>query len=131
MKKQTKIIAAVVALAVVLGLLLGLYFATRPETQDGAKSFTVVVVHANGESKEFDYRSDEKYVGTVLIEDGLIEGAEGQWGMYISHVDGERAVYEEDGAYWALYVGEEYATNGVELTPIEDGATYKLVYTPA
>ena len=51
--------------------------------------------------------------------------------MYISHVDGERAVYEEDGAYWALYVGEEYATNGVELTPIEDGATYKLVYTPA
>lgn len=131
MKKQTKIIAAVVALVVVIGLLLGLYFATRPETQDGAKAFTVVVVHANGESKEFDYRSDEEYVGTVLIEDGLIEGAEGQWGMYISHVDGERAVYEEDGAYWALYVGEEYATNSVELTPIEDGATYKLVYTPA
>ena len=131
MKKQTKIIAAAVALVVVLGLLLGLYFATRPDTQDGTKSFTVVVVHANGESKEFDYRSDEEYVGTVLIEDGLIEGAEGQWGMYISHVDGERAVYEEDGAYWALYIGEEYATNGVELTPIEDGATYKLVYTPA
>ena len=131
MKKQTKIIAAAVALVVVIGLLLGLYFVTRPETQDGTKDFTVVVVHGNGDTKEFRYTSDEEMVGTVLIEDGLIQGTEGQWGMYISHVEGERAVYEEDGAYWAFYIGDEYATESVELTPIQDGATYKLVYTPA
>ena len=131
MKKQTKIIAAVAALVVVVALLMGLYTFTRPETQAGTKEFTVVVVHGNGESKQFNYRSDEEFVGTVLIEDGLIQGSEGEWGMYISHVEGERAVYEEDGAYWAFYVGEEYATESVELTPIEDGATYQLVYTPA
>ena len=129
--KNKKLIAAVVALVVVIALLLGLYFVTRPDTQAGNKSFTVEVVHGDGTAKEFEYKTDEEYVGTVLIEDGLIQGEEGPWGMYIAVVDGERAVYEENSAYWALYVGEEYATQSVELTPIEDGATYKLVYTPA
>jgi len=131
MKKQVKIILAVVALVVVIGLLLGLYFATRPDTQEGTKTFTMVVVHGDGAAKEFEYKTDAEYVGTVLIEEGLIQGEDGEWGMYIAVVDGERAVYEEDNAYWALYVGEEYATQSIELTPIEDGATYKLVYTPA
>ena len=129
--KNKKLIAAVVALVVVIALLLGLYFVTRPDTQAGNKSFTVEVVHGDGTAKEFEYKTDEEYVGAVLIEDGLIQGEEGPWGMYIAVVDGERAVYEENSAYWALYVGEEYATQSVELTPIEDGATYKLVYTPA
>lgn len=129
--KNKKLIAAVVALVVVIALLLGLYFVTRPDTQAGNKSFTVEVVHGDGTAKEFEYKTDEEYVGTVLIEDGLIQGEEGPWGMYIAVVDGERAVYEENSAYWALYVGEEYATQSVELTPIEDGATYKLVHTPA
>ena len=145
--KNKKLIAAVVALVVVIALLLGLYFVTRPDTQAGNKSFTVEVVHGDGTAKEFEYKTDEEYVGAVLIEDGLIQGEEyvgavliedgliqgeeGPWGMYIAVVDGERAVYEENSAYWALYVGEEYATQSVELTPIEDGATYKLVHTPA
>ena len=44
-------------------------------------------------------------------------------------VDGEDAVYEEDGAYWALYEGEEYAQQGVDATPATDGGRYGLVYT--
>lgn len=127
--KQKKIILAVVVLAVAAALLLGLYFATRPSTQEGSKAFTVQVVHADGTTKEFRYTSDEEYVGAVLIAEGLIDGEEGLWGMYIETVDGEDAVYETDGAYWALYVGEEYASNSIELTPLEDGGSYSLVYT--
>ena len=127
--KQKRMILASAALAAAVVLLLGLYFMTRPATQEGSKSFTVQVVHADGTTKEFRYTSDEEYVGTVLIEAGLIDGEEGAWGMYIETVDGEEAVYETDGAYWALYVGEEYATQSIELTPIEDGGTYSLVYT--
>ena len=67
-------------------------------------------------------------MGVVLEKDGLITGEEGPYGMYIHEVDGERAVYEESGAYWSFYVGEEYAQTGIDLTPIEDGAAYKLVY---
>ena len=104
---------------------------TQETTAGAEKSFTVTVVYADGSSRDFQYQSAEKYVGTVLQEDGLIEGNMGQYGLEIHTVDGVKAVYAEDGAYWAIYEGEEYATQGIDTTPIKDGGVYKLVYTPA
>lgn len=127
--KNKKLIVAVAALAVVIALLLGIYFATRPETSAGAKEITVTVIHADGAEKVFTYQTDEEYLGAVLIAEGLIEGDMGDYGMMIHTVDSEKAVWEENGAYWALYVGEEYGTTGVDTTPIADGDSFKLVYT--
>ena len=31
--------------------------------------------------------------------------------------------------YWAFYVGDEYASLGVDQTPIADGDSFSLVYT--
>lgn len=128
---KKKLFLSVTALVLVVGLLLGLYFATRPQTQEGTKTFTVTVVHKDGTSKDFTYTSDEEFVGTVLQAEGLIEGEMGQYGLYIKKVDGEKAVYEEDNAYWGFYIGDEYAQTGIDQTPIEDGKVYKLVYVPA
>jgi len=128
---KKKLFLSVAALVLVVGLLLGLYFATRPQTQEGTKSFTVTVVHKDGSSKNFTYTSDEEFVGTVLQAEGLIEGEMAQYGMYIKKVDGEKAVYEEDNAYWGFYIGEDYAQTGIDQTPIEDGKVYKLVYVSA
>jgi len=61
----------------------------------------------------------------------LAEGSEGPYGLYITQVDGERAVYEEDGAYWALFQNDQPATQGADLTPIADGDLFSLVYTTA
>jgi len=127
--KNKKLILAVIAVIVVVAVGLGAWFATRPQTSAGEKSFKVTVVHADGTSKDFDYTSTEEYVGTVLLEAGLIAGDQGDYGLYIKEVDGERAVYEEDAAYWGFYVNDEYAMQGIDLTPIEDGAVYKLEYT--
>ena len=129
--KNKKSLFAILAIVVVVALLLGVYFTTRPSTTEGQKAFTVTVVHADGAAKDFSYETDKEYVGEVLMEDGLISGDQGDYGLYIKEVDGERAVYEEDNAYWSFYIGEEYATQGIDLTPVEDGAAYKLVYTPA
>ena len=52
-----------------------------------------------------------------------------EYGLMITTVDGEQAVYETDGAYWAFYVGDEYASLGVDQTPIADGDSFSLVYT--
>lgn len=127
--KNKKLILAVIALVAVVAVGLGAWFATRPQTTAGEKSFTVTVVHADGTSKDFSYTSAEEYVGTVLLEEGLITGEQGDYGLYIHEVDGERAVYEEDGAYWGVYVNGEYAMQGIDQTPIEDGGVYKLEYT--
>ena len=93
--------------------------------------FTVTVVHADGTSKDFTYETDEEFVGPVLEKAGLIKGNAGPYGMEITEVDGEKAVYEEDKAYWAVYEGEEYALQGIDTTPVKDGGVYKLVYTGA
>lgn len=129
MKKNTKLILAVVALVVVIAALLGVYLATRPETSQGAKAFTVEVVHADGSSKTFTYHTDEEYLGSVLETEGLIKGEMGPYGLEIHEVDGERAVWAENGAYWAIYVNGEYGMTGVDTTPVNDGDAFKLEYT--
>ena len=96
--------------------------------QEG-KNFTVTVVHKDGSEKVFTYTSNEEFVGTVLKAEGLIKGNDGPYGLEITEVDGEQAVYATDGAYWAVYVGEEYAMTGIDTTPITEGGQYKLVYT--
>lgn len=105
---------------------------TQGTTEDSAlMKFTVTVVHADGTSKDFTYETDEEFVGPVLQKAGLIKGNAGPYGLEIVEVDGEKAVYEEDKAYWAVYEGEEYALQGIDTTPVKDGGVYKLVYTGA
>ena len=124
MKKSKALLAVVIVLAVAI-IAAGIYFIARPKTDaaSGAKSITVDVVHADGTSKTFTYQTDAEFLGEVLQSEGLVQGTESDYGLYITTVDGEKAVYENDGAYWAFYVGEDYASQGVETTPVEDGAT--------
>ncbi len=128
---KKKMIVTIIAVMVVAAVLLGAYLATRPTTTEGSKEFTLTVVHADGTSKDFAIATDAEYVGEAVQEEGLVSGEMGDYGLYIKVVDGEKAVYEEDNAYWSFYVGDEYAQLGIDQTPIEDGAVYKLVYTPA
>lgn len=129
MKKNTKLIIGIIALVVVIAALIGVYALTRPGTSQGAKTFTVEVVHADGSSKTFTYHTDEEYLGAVLEAEGLIKGEMGPYGLEIHEVDGERAVWEENGAYWAIFVNGEYGSTGVDITPVNDGDSFKLEFT--
>jgi hypothetical protein len=129
MKKQTKLIIAVVVVAALIAIFAGVYAATRPATTEGSKTITVTVVHQDQSSKDFTYHTDAEYLGEVLLSDGLVSGDESEYGLYITEVDGETADWDTDGAYWAFYVGDEYASLGVDATPIADGDTFSLVYT--
>ena len=119
-----KRIIAVVAAILVIALVATGCSLLSPETQEGMKSFTLTVVHKDGTSKEMELKSDAEYLGAFLQDEGIITGEEGQYGLYIKEVDGEKAVYEEDNAYWAFYVDGAYATAGVDATEIKEGATY-------
>ncbi len=93
------------------------------------KTFSVMIVHKDGTKKELTLDIKEEYLGAALIGAGVVEAEENRFGMHITKADGERAVFEEDSAYWAVYVGEDFATKSTDLTPVEGGKTYKLVYT--
>jgi len=129
MKQHGKQLLAVGALVCVMAVFLAVYVQSRPETGTGAKHITVEVVHGDGSARTFSYETDAAYLGEVLLDNGLIQGEEGAFGLYITAVDGEEAVYERDGAYWAFYQGEDYAPQGVDTTPIADGDAFRLVYT--
>lgn len=127
--KNKKLILAVVALVAVVAVFLCIWFATRPETSQGAKTVTVTVVHSDGTSKEFTCHTDEEYLAPVLVAENIAQGDITQYGLTIHTVDGERASWEANQSYWALFIGEEYATTGASETPVNDGDVFKLVYT--
>lgn len=90
----------------------------------GATVFYFNVVDGDGNTQKFEIHTDETVVGKALLDLGLIEGEDGDYGLYVKKVNGITADYDTDGTYWAFYVGEDYAMTGVDLTDITPGATY-------
>ena len=96
------------------------------------KEFTFEVTELDGTKKEFQVKYDtEQSVGEALVNEKLISGEVGQYGLMVDTVDGQKYDYNEDGAYWAFYVNGEYAMTGVDTTPIKDGEVYSFVATKA
>ncbi len=128
MKNNKKIILGVVALVVVVAVLLGVYFATRPDTVEGAKALTVTVVHGDGSEKVFDIHTDAEYLAEALLENEIVEDNQTEWGLYILTADGETAD-EAAQEWWCLTKGGEMSMYGASETVIADGESYELTFT--
>ena len=96
------------------------------DTTVSEKSFTLVVRDLNGSEKSFTVKTDAKTVGEALLAVDMIEGEDGQYGLYVKKVNGITADYDVDQTYWAFYINGEYAMSGVDTTDIVAGATYML-----
>jgi len=94
-----------------------------------AVSFKVVVTDLDGNETSFEYTSAAASVGEALVAEGLIEGHETQYGLYIDTVNGITADWDNDQTYWAFYINGEYAVTGIGETEITAGATYGLTLT--
>lgn len=93
---------------------------------EGATQFTFTVVDADGNETTATVNTDAKTLGEALLDLGVIAGDDGDYGLYVKTVNGQTLGYDKDGAYWALYVGDQYATTGVDSTELEPGATYSF-----
>ena len=98
------------------------------EFGEGSKTL-VVEVKAGDESVTFTLKTNKTTVGEALQEYDLIDGEEGEYGLYVKVVNGITADYDVDQSYWAFYINGEYAMSGVDTTDITDGVVYKLEYT--
>ena len=97
----------------------------EPATEEAkSATFKFVVVDADGNETPFEITTEKATVGEALLDEGLIEGTDSAYGLYVTKVNGIEAVYETDGTYWAFYINGEYASTGVDSTNVEDGATY-------
>ena len=77
----------------------------------------------------FTYGTNEDYLGTVLVAEGLIQGDDSTYGLMIHTVDGETADYAADGSWWQLTCNGEPAVTGADQVALEDGALYRWTYT--
>ncbi len=95
---------------------------------EGMTSFPFTIVDADGKESFYEVHTDKEIVGEALLDNGLIAGDAGDYGLYVKEVGGTRADFEKDGAYWSFYVDGEYAMSGVDMTKIETGKTYTFKY---
>ena len=128
-----KTILIVVAAVLVVALMLGAYFLFREKATQGEKAITITVIDSTGKATVYELHTDALYLIQAMDEaEGLTyEGEDGPYGMMISHINGEKAVYEEDNAYWGFNVNGSYCNYGVSEQPVNDGDAFEIVYTPA
>ena len=126
MKSKLSVLLCVVliaAMALSMAACGGTKEAAAPQ---GTVSYTVITVDLEGNETTLEITSDKETVGEELLAQGIIAGDVGEYGLYIKTVNGLTLDWDKDAKYWAFYIGEDYATTGVDMTPAEEGVTYIL-----
>ena len=93
----------------------------------GSTVFTFVAVDLEGVETVFEIHTDAATLGDVLLEQELIAGDMGEYGLYVKTVNGITLDWEKDGKYWSLLIDGEYAMTGVDATEIAAGTTYTFL----
>ena len=133
---KNKFFASVLCMVLIVAMALSMTACTNntPDSSDAGQeqgqsveqSFTFEVVDKDGNVTTFDITTDKATVGEALLEEGLIKGEDGQYGLYVTEVNGIVADYNVDQTYWAFYVDGTYASSGVDTTDVVDGSTYSF-----
>ena len=96
------------------------------EFGEGLKTVTVVVKAEENEIR-FIIHSDKTYLADALLEHNLVEGDDGEFGLYVKKVNGILADYDVDKTYWGFYKNGEMMMVGVSQAEFADGESYELV----
>lgn len=96
---------------------------------NGEKTVMVTVITVDN-SVKFTLNTDKYTLGDALKEYGLIEGDNGSYGLYVKKVNGIRADYDSDKAYWAFFKDGSPLEAGVDSTQINSGDSFEIRYTP-
>ena len=128
MKSMKKVISLLLVLMIAASAFALVSCGKKEETKDGKEvTITFTVVGKDGEKTDFVIQTTKTTLRGALDQENLIEIEDGM----VYAVNGVRADYFKDGAYWALYIGDEMAMAGVNDITLTDGAAYSFVYTPA
>lgn len=134
-KRKGLLILGISALAVLIGLFLILFSVFGPKTTEGSKKVTLSVVSESGDATDYEAKTDALVLQELMDEledDGFTYGgAESEYGLMVDTINGVRADYTLDGAYWSFYVNDAYCNYGISEQPVNDGDAFSIVYTPA
>lgn len=137
MKNNKKIIIGAIILVALIAVFAGVYKFTKPATKAGSKDIVIEVKGSDEQTTQYELSTDAEYL--IQAMDELVannsgfsySGTNGEYGMMVEYVNGEKAIYAEDNAYWSLYVNGEYGQYGADSQPVTSGDTYTWAYEKA
>lgn len=103
---------------------------TQDKTFGNGEKTVMVTVITDDNSVKFTLNTDKDTLSDALKEYGLIEGDNGSYGLYVKKVNGIRADYDSDKAYWAFFKDGSPLEAGVDSTQINSGDSFEIRYTP-
>lgn len=98
------------------------------EIGKGAAAIKVKVI-TDQKTLTLTIHTDKDNLEDALLEYGLIEGDESEYGLYIKKVNGIEADYDKDKSWWAISKDGEALMTGAKSTVIADGENYEFTYT--
>ncbi len=105
------------------GLWEGATYLADTTLGDGEKTVSVTV-EAGESSIVITLKTDKSSLGEALYELGLINDA-----SFFDTLNGIKADFDADEAWWKFYVDGTEAFYGVADAPVDTDSEYKLVYT--
>lgn len=99
---------------------------TTPKTHVTPNSVVLLVTYPDGTQRTHEFSSGKSTLGEVLRDYGLIECD--ATGMVVK-VDGVEANGKAGQAYWAFYIGGEFASHGVDDEVLTGMNEYEFRYT--
>ena len=90
---------------------------------NGAKEVKIDVV-VNKDTVVLTLKTDKATLGEALFSEGLVNDA-----SFFDVLNGIKADWNADKAYWAFYKGEDYMMHGINDEKITGGEHYRFVYT--
>ena len=94
------------------------------------KEISVTIVYEDKTEKAIDIETQAEFLADALLEKELIKEDEYKSGFY-TYIDGVRADYNEDKAWWCVTKGGEMTTTGMNELPIKDGDSFEITHTPS
>lgn len=99
------------------------------EPQDIGEGETVFLFEFTdkaGDTLSWNVHTDDTNLAEALLAVDLIEGTEGDFGLFVTVVNGVEI--EEDNAYWELRVDGEMSMVGISSIDIDEDEVYSFVY---
>ena len=125
MNQNKKAIIAAILLVAAAALIFGFWMRRQPAPSAGEKALTISVIHGDGSQRQFDLVTTTENLGDALVEAGIVEDNQQEFGLYIITADGETAD-EARQQWWCLTSGGERLTSGANDTMIQDWDVYEL-----
>lgn len=127
MNKNRKRILIAVGVLLLAAAMIVAFMAFSKKPVEGSKTIEISITHKDGTTKELTLHTDAEYLLDAIKEEDedLIQGEVGQYGLFITAIDGYTAD-STNQEWWGYTKSGQYVETGVELTPIYDGDSFEF-----